>query len=286
VSRRCLQQRQRAAASCRRARARGVEYSQRRQPEPTAIEQQADKRVALHNCALQLADQRLPPGWELVNSSSYARVAYNPKEQLYYKEFMPRSPLETLKAWVRGSRAHRARINGHALLLSGIDAPENIAWGKLPHGREYLFMAALPGQGITQWLRDILQSRCDEHLLQRRQLLTDLGTFIGRVHATGFIHGDLRPGNVLADLHKQQFRFALIDNERNRQKVPPPGKMLLRNLMQLNMLPPAVLSRTDRMRFFRAWHRQMRYLSPLEAKLLGAEAYHWAMRRMYEKGDL
>jgi hypothetical protein len=283
---RCLHQRQLAQAGYRRQGAPGVEYGQRQQPEPATIEQQADKRIVLHNCALQLADQRLPPGWELVNSSSYARVAYNPKEQLYYKEFLPRSPLETLKAWVRGSRAYRARKNGHALLLAGIDAPENISWGKLPGKREYLFMRALPGQDITQWLRNILQSRSGEQLLQRRQLLADLGTFIGRVHATGFIHGDLRPGNVLADLHKQQFRFALIDNESNRQKVPPPGKMLLRNLMQLNMLPPAVLSRADRMRFFRAWHRQMRYLSPLEAKLLGAEAYHWAMRRMYGKGDL
>jgi serine/threonine protein kinase len=128
--------------------------------------------------------------------------------------------------------------------------------------------------------------RSGEQLQQRRQLLRALGTFIGRVHATGFIHGDLRPGNVLAVLEQGRFRFTLIDNERNVQKVPPPGKMLLRNLMQLNMLLPADISRSDRMRFFTAWRRQMRYLSPLEAKILGAEAYLWAMRRLREKGQL
>jgi hypothetical protein len=30
----------------------------------------------------------------------------------------------------------------------------------------------------------------------------------------------------------------------------------------------------------------MRDLSPLEAKILGAEAFHWAMRRLYDKGLL
>ena len=70
------------------------------------------------------------------------------------------------------------------------------------------------------------------------------------------------------------------------QKTPPPGRMLLRNLMQLNMLPPRILSRTDRMRFFTAWRRQMRDLDTIEAKLLAAEAYNWAMQRLYDKGQL
>jgi len=221
-----------------------------------------------------------------VASSIHTRVAFNAERQLYYKEFLPRGPGESLKALLRGSRATRARRNGEALLQAGIDAPVNIAWGKLPKRREYLYTAAAPGQGITQWLRETLVGREGEQLRRRRQLLRALGAFIGRVHATGFIHGDLRPGNVLACLEMERFRFTLIDNERNVQKIPPPGKMLLRNLMQLNMLLPADLSGTDRMRFFSAWRQQMRDLSRLEARILGVEAYHWAMRRLDEKGQL
>ena len=62
--------------------------------------------------------------------------------------------------------------------------------------------------------------------------------------------------------------------------------MLLKNLMELNLLPPSALTRTDRMRFFVAWRRQMRDLSPVESKVLAVEAYHQAMRLMYEKGQL
>lgn len=228
----------------------------------------------------------MPPGWEPVNSSDFTRVACNPSLQLFYKEFLPRSPAESAKALLRGSRAVRARKNDDALLYAGIDAPDNIAWGKLPGGREYLFSRTAPGQGITHWLRDTLVSREGEDLQTRRALLCELGRFIGRVHATGFIHGDLRPGNVLALMQGERFHFTLIDNERNVRKVPPPGRSLLRNLMQLNMLLPGDLSRTDRMRFFCAWRRQMRELSPLEAKVLAMEAYHWAMRRQYDKGLL
>lgn len=236
--------------------------------------------------AAQLAEDALPDEWERVKSSTYTRVAVNTARQLYYKEYLARSPGEALKAAVKGSRATRARRNGEALLLAGIDAPHVIHWGTHPDGREYLFMAAAPGAGINQWLQETLVERKGEQLRQRRDLLQALGTFIGRVHATGFVHGDLRPGNILATQTPDQFRFTLIDNERNTRKTPTPGKLLLRNLMQLNMLPPADLSRTDRMRFFRAWRRQMRELSPVEAKILAAEAYRWALQRLRAHGQL
>lgn len=242
-----------------------------------------EERAALQRLAPRLADKELPEGWEMVQSSAFARVASNPKRAIYYKEFLPRSPLESVKALLRGSRATRARKQGDALLLAGFEAPANLAWGKLPGGREYLFTRAAKGQDVTSWLQTRLVSRAGEALAIRRQLLRDLGVHIGRLHATGFIHGDLRPGNVLADRCQGRFLFTLIDNERTVQKHPPSGRMLLRNLMQLNMLPLATLSRADRMRFFTGWRRQMRDLSPLEARLLAREAYQWAVRRMTEK---
>lgn len=199
---------------------------------------------------------------------------------MHYKEYLTRSPAESLKARVRGSRATRARINSEALLLAGIDAPRIVLSGKLPHGREYLFTETAPGMGVNHWLTENLAQPPGETLRRRRQLLYALGTFIGRVHATGFIHGDLRPGNVLAAQVQDQFHFTLIANEGNTQKTPTPGTMLLRNLVQLNLLPPAKLSRTDRMRFFCAWRRQMRDLSAMEAKVLATEAYLRALRRM------
>jgi len=221
-----------------------------------------------------------------VRSSAYTKVAGHRARQVLYKEFRSRSRADALKAAVKGSRATRARLNGEALLLAGIDAPEVLLWGTHPDGREYLFMKMAPGEGINHWLQRTLVARTGEALKLRRQLLNALGTFIGRVHATGFIHGDLRPGNVLAAQTQDQFRFTLIDNERNVRKSPTPGRMLLRNLMQLNMLPPGDLSRTDRMRFFRAWRRQMRELSPVEAKILAAEAYRWALQRLQARGQL
>jgi tRNA A-37 threonylcarbamoyl transferase component Bud32 len=191
-----------------------------------------------------------------------------------------------LKALAKGSRGRRARLNSEALIAAGFQAPENVAWGSLPGRSEYLFTRAVRGPGVTYWLREQLALRSGEQLTQRRQLLRQLGHCIGRLHAAGFIHGDLRTSNVLADQHDGDFHFTLIDNERTVRIQPPPGRALLRNLMQLNMLTHADLSPRDRMRFFAGWRREMNELNDVEAKVLAKEAYQWAMRRLAAKGKL
>lgn len=222
----------------------------------------------------------------MVASSTNARVAVAPALDVYYKQFLPRGPLESLKALLKGSRATRARRHNDALRAGGFTAPENLAWGRLDGGHEYLFSRAVPGVGVTTWLREKLVAREGQALLRRRALLRELGVFIGQLHAAGFIHGDLRTSNVLADDRDGTFRFALIDNERNLQRLPPPGRGILRNLMQLNMLPPSDLSPRDRMRFFCAWRAQQEDLTRAEARLLAREAYAWATRRLHAKGKL
>lgn len=185
---------------------------------------------------------------------------------------------------VRGSRATRARKNDALLHDAGFNVPINLVWGSLTKRREYLISRGVDGQGITHWLRETLTDRTGDTLALRRQLASELGVFIGRLHATGFIHGDLRTSNVLASLHEGGFAFALIDNERTVFMSPPSGKLLLKNLMQLNMLLPSDLTHTDRWRFFLSWRRQMRDLSNLEARILAKESYQWAFRRLHKKG--
>jgi tRNA A-37 threonylcarbamoyl transferase component Bud32 len=248
--------------------------------------QNQGKTEALNADALRLGRGELPPGWEIVGSSVSARVAIHAADGIYYKEFLPRTPIERLKTLFRGSRATRARINNDILRAAGFNAPENIAWGKLPGGREYLFSASVPGQGVTRWLSEDLSQRQGEPLRLRRLLLAQLGVFIGRLHAAGFIHGDLRSSNVLAERDGDVFTFALIDNERNTHANPASGKDLQRNLMQLNMQHPGVISHTDRMRFFSQWRRQMTSLNDAEAKLLALESWKWAARRLAKKGLL
>ncbi len=252
----------------------------------TCVTHSFEESEELHEYALQLSAGELPPGWDVVQGPSACRVAFSPERQVYYKEFPPPSPLAYCKALLAGSRATRWRKHSDALLFVGIDAPQSLAWGRLPGGSEYLFTRAAAGQDVASWLRTVLADRTGETLATRRKLLEALGIFIGRVHATGFIPGDLQASDVMANLLEDRFQFTLVNNERTTKKIPPPGRMLLRNLMELNLLPPPVISQTDRMRFFVAWRRQMRELSPIEAKILAAEAYHWAMLLMYERGQL
>jgi serine/threonine protein kinase len=222
----------------------------------------------------------------MVASSGFARVAHNAARGIYFKQFLPRSATERLKALLRGSRATRARRHSDSLRDAGFDAPRNIAWGRLRGGSEYLFSSAVPGHGITAWLRQRLRARDPGSLRLRRRLLRQFGDFIGRLHAAGFVHGDLRPSNALADLEGEQFHFYLIDNERNRRALPPGRSGMLKNLMQLNMLLPADLTRSDRWRFFLAWRPHHPGLSDAEARALALEAWTWAMRRLRDKGKL
>ena len=240
----------------------------------------------LHRWAPDLAESRPVAGWREVNSSGSARVAYCEAQDLYFKAFLPRSPFEHIKALVRGSRATRARQHNELLRQHGFEAPQDLAWGRLSGGREYQFSTAVAGKGVHGWLTESLIASDKDSRNQRHKLLRELGRFVGRLHHSGFIHGDLRPSNVLADFSSEGFNFALIDNERTRQYAQAPGKLLLKNLMQLNMLTPDELSRCDRWRFFRAWASEMRELSETESRILAQEAYRWAMRRLDAKGKL
>ncbi len=205
----------------------------------------------------------LPDGLTVMKSSPSSRVyKFNCGGRDYiFKEFLPRSVFEPVKALIRGARAEKALKGGEVLERKNFLAPQAVLWGvKSKCGmpsRNFLVTAFVPGFcGLNTFLRD----RFDfippkERFHIKRRIASAFGRTVGRLHSEGIIHGDLRLDNIMvpAEPGVGELRFYFIDNERNRVFKKAPLRLVIKNLVQVNMIVfPCVTSR-DRVRFFLAY---------------------------------
>jgi Lipopolysaccharide kinase (Kdo/WaaP) family len=159
--------------------------------------------------------------------------------------------LGRLKNLIRGSRArHVARVT-EALHRAGVHAPPLVVFGQERNrGRSLIGTERFAGQALPRFSQ---ASGSGDEVLRKRALLHALGTEIARLHRAGFIHGDLTPYNVLV-ARGEPPRFIFIDHERTRRALSPGcQRARLRNLVQLGRFDIPGLTRTDRMRVFRAY---------------------------------
>lgn len=216
--------------------------------------------------AQALAQDRLPEGWGRVTTTVNARLAKHGEAGLLFKEFKRGTPAQRMLAPLRGSAVQRATSNGEALRRAGFGAPDIVFHGKLADGGEFLFSRTGPGTDLNEWLAN---HRSDTNF--RRQMLAALGAYIGRLHGSGFVHGELRADSIYVIYTGEHFNFTLANNEQNRRVRPVPGTLMLHNLRQLAVLDRGAMGVTDRTRFFMAWRRQLPHLAEGEARLLVRE---------------
>ena len=177
---------------------------------------------------------------------------------IYFKQYLCRSAWDFIKHLVRPSRAKRAFKATLILEKNGFEAPVVVAMGECKSSfldREN-FLATIEVEGarqIYQFIPDKLENFTKKQLQDKRELIRTFGRTIGRMHAAGIFHGDLRLGNVLARQEESGWRFSFIDNERTKKFHRLPRRLRLKNLVQLNMYPTRGLTNTDRMRFFNAY---------------------------------
>ncbi|HXH06379.1 MAG TPA: lipopolysaccharide kinase InaA family protein, partial [Vicinamibacterales bacterium] len=143
-------------------------------------------------------------------------------------------------------RAWRAFRMGRALARAGFRVPETMVVGR--RGGQGVLVTA--DVGAPSLLAAIAATRAEPCPLRaKRRLLARLGTEVGRLHAAGFVHGDLVPSNLLA----AGDTLAFLDNDRTRR-----GRVLVwwgarRNLVQLGRFVIAGITLTDRLRVLRAY---------------------------------
>lgn len=207
-------------------------------------------------------------GLEGVQSSRFATVHRG--GGLYFKRCHIRDWRDALKHRIRSSRARRALAAGEVMESLGFRAPRPVALveERGPFGvREsgLVTEAIEDAPNLRDWL-----NRPDlgiaGHPDAKRKLLAAAGSEIGRWHAAGLHHGDMRIGNVLVRRSGDTFTFFWLDNERNERFHPISDRLRVHNLMQVNMERTGV-TLADRMRFWRAYARAAG-LHPGEARRL------------------
>jgi hypothetical protein len=167
----------------------------------------------------------------------------------------------------------------HASLMladAGFLSPTIIAAGRV--GRNWMrkcsFLVTEEVAGAQSAHKCLIPPGSDESACtpqDRHDLLRSIGWTIGCMHRAGIVHGDLRPGNILARRVAGGWELFFIDNERTRRWPVLPASLRLKNLVQINMLPGRI-SRTDRMRFFESYM--------LANPSVCAAYAHWAQRIM------
>jgi hypothetical protein len=179
--------------------------------------------------------------------------------KIYLKFYLYRSVWDFVKHLIRPARGQRAYKAALMLAANGLKSPEIIAMGTNRLGpfctKNFLITKSLEGAGPSwQYIKgdkENARGRLDD-TYQRAMLLRKLGETVGKMHAKGIFHGDLRSGNVFVKKIDGKWEFFLLDNERTKKYTRIRKRLRLKNLVQINMFEDG-LSKRDRMRFFKAY---------------------------------
>ncbi len=244
----------------------------------------------------------IPPGdnsapddhlFRKMRSSSNARVflasclCNGRAVDVYIKHYLFRSAFDFLKHFFRPGRGKRAFNASLMLKRAGLQAPEPLilmqkTLGPFKTDNILVTEAKNSHKQLSSSLKELADLGSTSSVREKRSLLTDFGTIIGRMHEQGIIHGDLRTGNVLVKKEAHGFLFCFIDNERTRKYPKAPLQLVKKNLVQINMFRTGI-SNADRLRFMKAYAGQRR-LSQEESLALIKMVVDRTRKRLEKKG--
>ncbi len=200
----------------------------------------------------RLTQERSSP---LLKSSPAVVVSITPGEgeTVCVKQFLyPRFWGRFKELW-RRSKGLRAWVAGNGLPVRGIPSLRVLALaerrGWLGTKESFLLMEALK-DGV-ELDRYVLRGFEDVRL-KRRFILAFAG-WVSGLHSKGVYHKDMKTCNVWVSGNRESWQFRLLDLEDVTFDHRVTEREIFRNLLQLNTSTPRLITRTDRLRFFRAY---------------------------------
>jgi tRNA A-37 threonylcarbamoyl transferase component Bud32/2-polyprenyl-3-methyl-5-hydroxy-6-metoxy-1,4-benzoquinol methylase len=178
--------------------------------------------------------------------------------EVYFKEYLRGSIVHFIKQLFRTSRAKRAFRATLMLAENDFGAPTIIAMGERKLGffrtRDFLVtLGVTDSNRIYEFIPTSVTDLARQQWRGKRKLTRAFGRAIGKMHNKGIFHGDLRLGNVLVKQEKDRWQFIFLDNDRTKRFRRLPIRLQVKNLVQVNMKLPNMVTNTDRMRFFKEY---------------------------------
>jgi serine/threonine protein kinase len=92
-------------------------------------------------------------------------------------------------------------------------------------------------------------------LEKKRLFIRSFTRWLNHLHQMGLYHKDMKTCNILVSERERTWEFHLLDFEDllMEEKVNP--KRLFRNFLQLNTSTPKVITKMDRLRFFKEYNQ-------------------------------
>jgi hypothetical protein len=192
---------------------------------------------------------------------------YLSKDSLKYGFYLKRhTQKRRLKEKVKGvfsalppSEARKEFDAISALSAANVPCPGAVAYGERTRGGEvesFLVTEALDGFiQLEKMVHDFTPPLSAPMIKRKRALIREVALLTALLHGAGFNHKDLYLTHILAKFDKVSgYSLKLIDLQRVEHRVSGRRRWLVKDISALNYSSPeGVITRTDRLRFFKAY---------------------------------
>jgi len=197
----------------------------------------------------------------LVKQSPKATVSIldDGERKVCVKHFLYPQRLAGLKERFRRSKGLKAWIAGNGLIVRGIPFLKPFALaerrGWLGLRESFLLMeTSETGQELDRYL-----FKGFKDLRGKRLFIKAFAQWVSQFHKMDLYHKDMKTCNILVSQNGASWNFHLLDLEDILLDEKVAEKSLFKNFLQLNASTPKIITRTDRLRFFREYltHRSV-----------------------------
>jgi tRNA A-37 threonylcarbamoyl transferase component Bud32 len=201
----------------------------------------------------------------------------NGEETIFIKQFCYPRLKNRLFGFIYCPKGKRAWLGGNGLIVREIPSLTPLALlerrNRFFLKEEFLFMEAI--ENGLEMDRYILKNLNGIKL--RRKFIKEFAQWLAFVHQRKIYHKDMKTCNILVRQNGNAWEFYLLDLEDIRFGINVNEKKLIKNLIQLNNSTPYIITKTNRLRFFKEYLR----LRPLvsEKKLFIRELIKQSQKR-------
>lgn len=172
------------------------------------------------------------------------------------KQFCYPGFFERFKDRFRRSKGLRAWVGGHGLWVRGIASIRPLALAERRDGfsqfESFLLMETLAnGQELDRYILGGFRDHGE-----KRRFIRSFAEWTSGLYDKGIYHRDMKTCNILVSEQGDGWEFRLLDLEDVRFGHRVGEGRFFKNLLELNTSTPRTITRTDRLRFYRACLRR------------------------------